>query len=397
MISIILAADGIPQEVALVAAAAGAGMTVMRRPVDAAELLAAAACDRAMPVVLAASLPRMSRDVCQRVLADGRPVVGLSVDAKSEERLRDLGVVTIVDAGQAADDVAARISGILGSTAPSVPAVAAEHNPGRGRLIAVWGPSGAPGRSVTAVGLSESLVSLGRRTCTIDADLQAPALGLHLGIREDVSGLVVACRQADHGSLDVRALHSAARAISPTWSVLLGIGRPEQQSHVHPSSVTAVLARSVEAFDVTVVDLSATIPQEDDDLLGAGYDASVGPVLAAADDLVVVTRADPLGVARLLSVWPNVRAASPLARPRIVLTHAERAGARAMRGTFERAGIGDPVHIIRRDTSAFGRCLARGATLGEVARRSRARQAYGALARAIIEVPFDPDHGRSAQ
>ena len=400
MIPIILAADGLPHEVELVAAAADAGMHIMRRPVDAAELLAAAACDRQMPVVLAVTLPRLSRDVVQRVLADGRLVIGLYLDSSAADRLREFGVVDVVDAGQSAERVIGAVAETLevsmrsGADQPlSVPAA----TPNRGRLVAVWGPAGAPGRSVTSIGLSESFARRGFSTCTIDADLHAPALGLLLGIREDVSGLVVTCRQAEHGSLDERALRCAARAMTPDWSVLLGIGRPEQRSHVRAASVSALLAQSVDSFAVTVADLSATVPAENSDVLSECPDTAVGPVLTAADDLVVVTKADAIGVTRLLNVWQDLRTASPRARTWIVLTHAERSTTRAIQAALRRAGIGDPVHVIRRDVPAFSRCLARGATLGEVARRSGARRGYWALARAIIERSADGDPMSSAQ
>ena len=63
---------------------------------------------------------------------------------------------------------------------------AADHDRARlkatGKLIAVWGPTGAPGRSVVAAGLAAHLADLGLHTVLIDGDVYggsvaAPAFG----------------------------------------------------------------------------------------------------------------------------------------------------------------------------------------------------------------------------
>ncbi|HAN70940.1 MAG TPA: hypothetical protein DCQ36_05050, partial [Actinobacteria bacterium] len=53
---------------------------------------------------------------------------------------------------------------------------------GSGRLVAVWGPMGAPGRTTIAVGIAEALAERGARVCLIDADTYAPSVALALGL-----------------------------------------------------------------------------------------------------------------------------------------------------------------------------------------------------------------------
>ena len=401
MIPVILAADGLRSEVDLVARASSAGLQIVRRPVDAVELLAAASCDRTMAVVISASLPRITGDVVQRLLADDRPVIGLHSDATTQSALRSLGIHHLVSAlgdpteviqavatslQRLAESVASRDRswdlGVTG-TSPGRLTASPDGHRQRGRIVAVCGSPGAPGRSVTAIGLSEAFAAEGRRTCTVDADLQAPSIGLQVGVREDVSGLVVACRLTEHGSLDPRSIMQAARAMSPQWSILSGISRAEDWSYVRPDCLRSVLERCREAFEVTVVDLGAELPGDDVDLLSSDRGLAVGAVLEVADEALAVARADALGVARLVQAWPRLRALMTGTGVRVVLTHVDRGSSRSIRSALANAGIGVPVHLVPRDVRAFSRCLAKAATLGEVARRSNARAAMHSLARAV--------------
>src|SRR5205085_11905527 len=57
--------------------------------------------------------------------------------------------------------------------------------PGGGRIVAVWGPTGSPGRSTVAAALAGALADEGR-VVLVDADLQRGALEVLLGA--DVGG-----------------------------------------------------------------------------------------------------------------------------------------------------------------------------------------------------------------
>ncbi|MGV2903222.1 P-loop NTPase, partial [Microbacterium sp. AGC62] len=64
------------------------------------------------------------------------------------------------------------------------------------RVIAVWGPHGAPGRSRIAIELAVELARSGRATALVDADTVAPSLALLLGLSDDAPGIAAACRRA---------------------------------------------------------------------------------------------------------------------------------------------------------------------------------------------------------
>ena len=70
-----------------------------------------------------------------------------------------------------------------------------------GRVVVVWGPAGAPGRTTVAVSLAAVLARRSRRTTLVDADPYGGSVAQHLGILDEVSGLLSAARLAADGTL----------------------------------------------------------------------------------------------------------------------------------------------------------------------------------------------------
>lgn len=139
------------------------GVAVVRRCVDLAELLAAAATGQARAVLLSADLRRLDREALARLELAGLAVVGMAPadDAGQVSRLRALGVEHVVPADApavvaAVRDLEERLATGRAGTADPARALApapglddpgeAAAPPGRGgRVVAVWGPTGAPG------------------------------------------------------------------------------------------------------------------------------------------------------------------------------------------------------------------------------------------------------------
>src|SRR5262249_54584000 len=84
-------------------------------------------------------------------------------------------------------------TGIVGGTSTSA-----------GRTIAVWGPAGAPGRTTVAVSLAAALARRGLRTTLVDADPYGGSVAQHLGVLDEVSGLLSAARLTADGALEAR-------------------------------------------------------------------------------------------------------------------------------------------------------------------------------------------------
>src|SRR3954447_4820088 len=53
---------------------------------------------------------------------------------------------------------------------------------GDGRVVAVWGPTGAPGRSTVAVALASELAQLGVSALLVDADVYGGVVAQLLGL-----------------------------------------------------------------------------------------------------------------------------------------------------------------------------------------------------------------------
>lgn len=391
MIDILLAVPGLPQEPELVVAAPEHGMVVRRRCVDAVDLLAAAAADPAAVVLVSSALPRVSADAVERLSAGSRRVTGLAANAGDADRLRSLGIPVVVMVGPTAAATLQQLAtawASQGEVAPSgvwstgfwdEQAEATEPVPeARGSLIAVWGPMGSPGRTTVAIGLSEALAETGRRVCLVDADTYAPSVAMALGVVEEASGLVVACRHADNGSLTPATMSAVVREVRPGWAVLGGLARPDRWPDLRPGALDRVWLACRGAFDVTVVDVGFCL--EDDASAGPWArrrNAAALTALAVADRVVAVADASAAGATRMALAWPDLGGRTA-ARITVVRNQA-RGGDRGWIEAVRSAGVPAPARSLPSDPGALTSCWARGRSLGEGAPRSRIRRALREL------------------
>ncbi|HEY0870190.1 MAG TPA: hypothetical protein VGD55_07310, partial [Acidothermaceae bacterium] len=246
------------------------GVVVVRRCVDLADLLAAAAAGTARAVILSADLRRLDRDALARLATAGVAVIGLVAQGgkpgtsdDAERRLRQLGVrhVLAADAGPAvisAEVTTAVADGVAtggldplrlgyGDARAALPDVGAltlvpdevEARRDDGRLVAVWGPTGAPGRTTTAVVLATEAARLGCASLLADADCYGGVIAQVLGLLDESPGLAAAVRQANAGNLDLHALATLARVVGANLRVLTGIARAERWPELRPSGLVA--------------------------------------------------------------------------------------------------------------------------------------------------------------
>lgn len=399
MTDVLLAVPGLAQEPDLVVAAPSRGVQVRRRCVDAVDLLAAAATDPRAAIVLGSGLPRLSADAVERMASGGRRLIGLAADVSDADLLRALGVVDIVVAGPTPAATMEHLAAALAaagqaSTSPTgvwstgvwSPAAAAPEtaSQGCGRVVAVWGPMGAPGRTTIAIGLAEALAESGRRVCLADADTYAPSVAMSLGVIEESSGLIVACRHADNGSLTTAALGGLVRQVRPGWVVLGGLARPDRWPDLRAGALDRVWAACRESFDVTVVDVGFCL--EDDDAAGPWSrrrNAAALTALAVADEVVAVADASSSGAARVVPRWADLGERAPAARLSLVRNRSDGHG-RPWVDAVRAAGLPGPLRSIPRDQRALASCWDRGRSLGEGAPRSRIRRAVRELAVELV-------------
>lgn len=262
--------------------------------------------------------------------------------------------------------------------------------PERGRVVVVWGPAGAPGRTTVAVTLAAELAALTGGALLIDADTEAPAVTQALGLLEDSSALAVAARQATHGRLDAVALAQLAPVVDGGLRVLTGLTRADRWRELPASALEVVWDLAREVAPWTVVDVGAGLEIE------AGFDPAWAPqrhqataaALAAADVVVVVGAGEPVGVRRLVLALGELSDRDLLSADaeRIVLVNRVRASAAGPRPTqsvtealARFAGVGAPV-LVPDDRPATDRAMLQGRTLTDVAATSPARLALHELA-----------------
>lgn len=268
------------------------GIELVRRCVDVADLLATAATHRLDGALVSVVAPGLDAGVVERLAERGVEAVAVEADGGH------LGIRSSV-----------RLGG-LGSWSRSEAAGPVER-PDAGTVIAVWGPTGAPGRSSLAISLAAALSARRVRTALVDADVHGGSIAQWLAILDDVSGLMAACRDANRGLTHTADEHLVA--VDPDLHVLTGLPRSDMWHHVRPTSVEAVLQHLAMTHGAVVVD--------------CGFDAQVGTgpmpgqvtrrVLDVADTVVAVGRVDPIGLARLVRALSD---AGPWTRPpRLVL------------------------------------------------------------------------------
>jgi len=322
-------------------------------------------------------------------------VVGLVDGDPGTSQARAWGIERIVDMRDA--DATESVIGSLregqsasqaGATTPAALDRTAADRRQRGKIVAVTGPPGAPGRSTVALGLAEAWATSGERVCVVDADTCAPALAYLAGITENVSGLLVAARYADQGALDARSLGSACRQLTDRLWILTGIGSPDRWSGATPAVLDRILAACAEHFDKVVIDagtLLDTTPIDDPFAARHERDGATISALRASDSAVVVCRPDPIGIVRLIHQLPLIAEHAETAEVRVLVNRPSgserKTGARVADALLE-AGIALPVHTLREDSSV-ATCVARGALLGEVTTTVRLRKSLSRISREL--------------
>jgi MinD-like ATPase involved in chromosome partitioning or flagellar assembly len=386
-VGVLLAASSATWEIQAlrVLGAPPAGAVVLKRCVDLADLLATAATGQARAAVVAAALPGLDADsvaalrrsgVAVVVVAEPGPPGGNQLagvhETLSAHHVGTLG--SVVSAAAASADEPAEAPG--GSDTDAGPLAGprdeeAVREPGR--VVSVWGPTGAPGRTTVAVNLAAELASRGHDTLLVDADGYGGAVAQHLGVLDEVSGLLSAVRLANTGQLDVPRLASVARSAGRGLRVLTGLPRTDRWPEVRPAPFDTLLetARSLSAY--VVLDLGFGLEQE-----ASAYGSSAPQRnhmtvagLDHADDVVVVGGADPVGLARLARGLVDLPEAVPAATTRVVVNRVRASlgwGEHEVRAMVEGFLAPASMHFLPDDSAAVDRALVAGRPLLETGR-----------------------------
>lgn len=440
-IPVLTAVSGAPWEASLVGALESRGrpIEVVRRCVDIADLLAAAAAGVGRAVLLSADLRRLDRDAVTRLRSSGVAVLGIVApgDPVAVERLSAWGVERVVAADAGTEAIAEAVvravaavaldssavptfafsggvrpvvrggrpgtgrAGAAGQAGPSADGGDIDATAGRqadagppvppGRVLAVWGPTGAPGRTTVAAALGSEFAAAGLETLLVDADVYGGVLAAHLGVLDESPGLAAAARMANAGALDDHALLGQTLVVADRLSVLTGIARAERWPEIRPSSLEVVLARARSVARVVVVDCGFCLEQDEElsfDTVAPRRNGATLAVLAAADTVLALAAADPVGLQRLVRALDELAERVAPADVRVVVNRLRRGPVGAdpqgqIAAALDRfAGVA-PVAYLPEDRAACDAGLLRGRTVTEAAPDSRLRKEIAALAREL--------------
>lgn len=392
----------------------GGRLSVTRRCADLTELLAAAEAGLGRIAVVSVDLDLLDRESVDVLHRAGVTVVGVGDPSRPwlADRMRAYGVDVLTDAP--ADEAGADelVLGALAALerpastgprpagpAPEQPVVAPREVDGA--VVAVWGPTGAPGRTTVAVNLAAELAAASGTTLLVDADTYGGSVAQVVGLLDEAPGLAAAARAAAQGTLDLHHLARLAPVLAPDLRVLSGVSRADRWPELPASSLDAVwsVARGLARW--TVVDCGFCL--ESDEVLtfdtrAPQRNGATISALEAADVVVVVGAADPVGIQRLVRGLGELTDLG-LGTTRVVVVNRVRASVagprpgEAVAGALARyAGVTD-AHLVPDDRPALDAALLDARTLREAVPGSPARRALAgvaarvdALARSAVDV-----------
>ena len=412
-LQVFTAVTGASWEATLVGALDGDahGVTVVRRCVDVSDLLAAAATGTGQAALLSAELRRLDGEAVARLTGAGVAVVGLVEpgDDRGAARLHQLGVSRVLPADTEPELIAQALrEAVAGAASPGrdiadpraalpalgMPELPEQREAGQGRVVAVWGPTGAPGRTTVAVGLADEASRLGVSTLLVDADVYGGVVAQLLGLLDESPGLAGAARLAGSGTLDAAALVRLAWAVRPQLRVLTGLSRADRWPELRPHAVSTVLDEARRLAELVVVDCSFNLEDDEElsfDTAAPRRNGATLAVLDAADTVLCVSGADPVALQRSVRALDDLREALPDAEPVIVVNQLRRGPVPGdprteIAAAVERFTGRDVGFFLPADRDAVDAALASGRTLAEAAPRSPLRAALRSMAAAVAGV-----------
>ncbi len=421
-IPVLTAVPGAPWEADLVARLSRGdhGLTVVRRCADIPELLSTAASGIARAALLSVDLRRLDRETIGRLASTGVAAVGLipPADPAAEQQLRRLGVHRVVAADAAAETIGrvvvqavddALLVDDLANGDPAAalpllrppPPVPAPPR-GRGRIIAVWGPAGAPGRTTVAIGLADETARLGVSALLLDADVYGGTVAQTIGLLDESAGLVVGCHAAAHGRFEVADLAGLCHRLRPTLRVLTGPVRADRWPELRPAAIRIVLEHARHLAAATVVDCGFCLEQDEEleyDTAAPRRNGATLAVLRAADTVVCVGSADPVGLRRLVRGLEELRAAVPGVQPLVVVNRVRTTVVpgeprREIDAALRRWARVTACAYLPAAPAVVDAAMRTGRTLAEAAPDSPLRHSIAALARTLAGLPEPVAHRR---
>ena len=299
-------------------------------------------------------------------------------------RLIALGVASVAAPGSPDQVVNSLIAATR--TRRSTPATASSTPPpppppsAPGSVVAVWGTSGAPGRTTLATGIATALSTHGP-TLLVDADTANPTIAHLLGLPVHASGLSTLARTASRGPITPADVHGASVMRSENLRVITGLVTPHRWREVSKPGIESIVGALRLSARYTVVDIASTSLEKAS--RGASRDDAALGVLKRADRLVIVARGDIVGINRLsfLARWWEEQEHDIPVEVIVNRVSASAIGPHPVPSLQAAIGAFMPEHIFHvvPEDEGVGRACLRGKALGENGARCDASDALQAI------------------
>lgn len=261
----------------------------------------------------------------------------------------------------------------------------------RGRIIAVWGPAGAPGRTTVAVTLAAELASRGEQVLLADLDTYGGCIAQTLGLLDEAPGIAAACRSADQGTLDLPALARMAPEITRRLRVLTGIPKAERWPELREAALERVLELSRGLSRFIVVDCGFSLENDEElsyDTAAPRRNEATLTALACADDVLAIGGADPVALQRFVRGLQEIGTVpSPVPTPVVNRVRASAVGPRPksrISGSLMRFAGLEHVHYVPDDQPTVDGALLAGRSVVEHAPQSALRMSVAELATSLV-------------
>lgn len=374
--SVLLALQGnLESEVVTALGRAKPPIPVARRCADLAEVLAAAQAGIGSIAVIEDADMTFIHDLH----SCGVQIVAVAAQGNGRER----GIDAICS--PFAVEVLACVQSLISNPIPAIShETRAEPQP-EGHLVAVWGSSGSPGRSVVARDLAAEFAAHSYDdTLLIDADTYSPSLAQLISLNQESSALIAAARQINMGKMSAELLNELCVTVG-SFSFLAGLNVGSRWREIPVPIARKLFTQAKQAWSMTVVDCAAQA-EKSDFIYDDERDGVTCELLETADDIVIVGKAGVLGVRRLLNCLDEAER-KELPRVHVAVTRVRR----SRKTGDDRREIGrilamkgyENVHWISEDSRLYEEAENRGMLLREVNQSAQAVKDIAGLADAI--------------
>jgi Flp pilus assembly CpaE family ATPase len=185
--------------------------------------------------------------------------------------------------------------------------------------------------------------------------------------------------------------------------VLPGIARPSRWPELRPASIDVVLTAARRLASFIVVDCGFCLEMDEEisfDTSAPRRNGATHAVLAAADTILAVTSAEPVGLVRFVRGLAELREIVPTAEPWLVVNRLRGSAVggdprrEVARALVRHVGVA-PISMIPLDVASLDAAQAAGQLLREVAPGSPARLALSELAARLAGRPARARRRRS--